>query len=134
MLGSIQVGTHHGADGQKPVMMDTCRLIHPMLGWHAVDLGGPEDLLLMVTSFDHSEAAEDLFHGHPEVAILPHPTFHGNMPLKQHLGREGYKFAQKHLDTLTSHPGLGVQETDTVLTLAKKAEAIHPLVAFRNSL
>lgn len=134
MLGAIQVGTEQTSAGPKPVMMDTCRLIHPMLGWHAVDLPGPEDFLLMITSFGHSEAAEDLFHAHPEVAILPHPTLDGNTPLKQHVGREGYKFAQQHLDALTSHPNLGVQETDTILTLAKKAEAIHPLVAFRNSL
>src|SRR4051812_3977683 len=34
--------------------------------------------ILLSTSFAHSERCEDIFHGHPDVAILPHPVLFGN--------------------------------------------------------
>jgi len=91
-------------------------------------------MVLMMTSFDHDERSEDLFHAHPAVAILPHPAVEGNKPLKSHVGAAGYKFAQRHLEALTSHPHLGIIETDSVLDVARKASAIHPEVRFRNAL
>src|SRR5690348_14022987 len=54
------------------VMLRVTQLFHPRIGSHYIDL--PSGLVLMMTSFDHDERAEDLFHAHPEVAILPHPT------------------------------------------------------------
>ena len=133
MFGSIQTGTRPGPDGEpQPVMTETNRLMHPIIGWHALDL--PGDLLLMSTSFDHNERYEDIFHAHPEVAILPNPTLDGNKPLKTHIGAAGYRFTQAHLDAITSHAPLGALESDTVLDLFRKAEQVHPLVRLRNVL
>jgi hypothetical protein len=91
-------------------------------------------MVLMMTSFDHDERCEDLFHAHPAVAILPHPTMDGRKLLKNHVGTAHYKFEQRHLDALTSHPELKIVETDTVLDIARKASLIHPEVRFRNAL
>ena len=91
-------------------------------------------MVLMMTSFDHDERSEDLFHAHPAVAILPHPSIEGNKPLKSHVGAAGYKFTHRHLEALTSHPHLGIVETDSVLDIARKVSAIHPEVRFRNAL
>ena len=131
--GEIQTGTHTLPDGSaEPVMLRVTQLFHPRIGSHYIDL--PNGLVLMMTSFDHDERAEDLFHAHPEVAILPHPTLDGHKPLQAHVGAPGYKFAQKHLDALLGHAALGAAATDTVLDLARKASAIHPEVRFRNVL
>jgi hypothetical protein len=131
--GEIQTGTHTLPDGSSgPVMLRVTQLFHPRIGSHYIDL--PQGLVLMMTSFDHDERAEDLFHAHPEVAILPHPTLDGHKPLQAHVGAPGYKFTQTHLDALTAHAALGASATDTVLDLARKASAIHPEVRFRNVL
>ena len=116
----------------EPVMLPMAQLFHPAIGSHYIDLAG--GMLLMMTSFDHDERSEDLFHAHPAVAILPHPSVEGNKPLKSHVGATGYKFAQHHLEALTSHRDLGIVETDSVLDVARKASAIHPEVRFRNAL
>ena len=131
--GTIQTGAHADPDGSaQPAMIETVRLFHPLIGSHYLELSG--GLLLVMTSFDHDERAEDLFHAHPEVAILPHPTADGNLPLKSHLGRAGYKFKQEHLDALKSHELMGVTDSDTVLDVFKKAGAVHPLIKLRNVL
>ena len=131
--GSIQTGAAAGSDGAaQPATIEAVRLFHPLIGSHYLEL--PGELLLMMTSFDHDERAEDLFHAHPEVAILPHPTSDGNLPLKSHVGRAGYKFAQSHLDALKGHALLGITESDTVLDVFKKAGALHPLIKLRNSI
>jgi hypothetical protein len=131
--GNIQVGTAQTDQGAAvAVMVKTVQIFHPLIGSHYLEL--PGDLLLLVTSFDHDERAEDIFHSHPEVAILPHPTLDGNLPLKSHLGREGYKFSQAHLDALQGHALMGVSEADTVLDVFRKAAGIHPLMRLRNVL
>jgi hypothetical protein len=131
--GEIQTGTHTLPDSSsQPVMLRVTQLFHPRIGSHYIDL--PGGLVLMMTSFDHDERAEDLFHGHPEVAILPNPTIDGRKPLQAHVGAPGYKFEQRHLDALIAHATLGVSGTDSVLDVAHKAEAIHPEVRFRNVL
>lgn len=131
--GTIQTGAGANADGSaQPAAIETVRLFHPLIGSHYLEL--PGGMLLMMTSFDHDERSEDLFHAHPEVAILPHPTTDGNLPLKSHLGRAGYKFAQAHLDALKGHALLGIAETDTVLDVFRKASGVHPLIKLRNVL
>jgi hypothetical protein len=131
--GKVQIGSGTLADGaQQPVMIETVRLFHPAIGSHYLEL--PGGFVLLMTSLDHDERAEDLFHGHPEVTILPHPTADGNLPLKSHIGRPGYKFTQAHLDALQAHDGMGITETDSVLEIFKKAGAIHPLIKLRNML
>ena len=129
----MQTGTRVLPDGSSaPVLVPIVQLFHPIVGSHYIDL--PNGMVLMMTSFDHDERSEDLFHAHPAVAILPHPAVEGNKPLKSHVGAAGYKFAQRHLEALTSHPNLGIVETDSVLEIARKASAIHPEVRFRNVL
>jgi len=131
--GAVQTGTRAMPDGSlEPVMMPTAQIFHPTIGSHYIDL--PNGMILMMTSFDHDERCEDLFHSHPEVAILPHPTLDGRKTLKSHLGAPGYRFAQRHLDALAGHRELGIAETDSVLDVARKASAIHPEVRFRNAL
>jgi hypothetical protein len=131
--GTIQTGAGANPDGSpQPATIETVRLFHPLIGSHYLEL--PGGLLLVMTSFDHDERAEDLFHGHPEVAILPHPTSDGNLPLKSHLGRAGYKFTQAHLDALKGHALMGITESDTVLDVFKKAGTVHPLIKLRNVL
>lgn len=131
--GTIQTGTRTTPAGSlEPVLVPMIQLFHPIIGSHCIDL--PNGMLLMVTSFDHDERCEDLFHAHPEVAILPHPATDGRKPLKTHVGSPGYKFEQRHLDALTGLPELGAVETDNVLDIARKASAIHPEVRFRNTL
>ena len=131
--GMVQTGTRTMPDGSlEPVRIPMAQIFHPIIGSHYIDL--PNGMVLMMTSFDHDERCEDLFHGHPEVAILPHPTFDGRKALKNHLGTSGYRFAQRHLDALTGHRELGIADTDSVLDVALKASAIHPEVRFRNVL
>lgn len=108
------------------------QLFHPTIGSHYIDL--PNGMVLMMTSFDHDERCEDLFHSHLAVAILPHPTLEGRKPLKSHVGVSGYRFEQNHLDALKEHRDLGITDADTVLDVARKASAIHPEVRFRNAL
>lgn len=116
----------------EPVFVPIIQLFHPIVGSHYIDL--PDGMVLMMTSFDHDERSEDLFHSHPDVAILPHPTSDGKKPLKSHVAAPGYRFEQRHLDALIKHRELGVLETDSVLDVARKASAIHPEVRFRNAL
>jgi hypothetical protein len=131
--GNIQIGTHANPDGSSsPVLVPVRQLFHPNIGSHYIDL--PAGMVLMMTSFDHDERSEDLFHAHPDVAILPHPTADGHKPLVNHIGAAGYKFAQSHLDALKGHSSLRIQDTDTVLDVARKAATIHPEVRFRNAL
>lgn len=129
----MQTGVHAMPDDTlKPVTVPMTQLFHPTIGSHYIDL--PDGLVLMMTSFDHDERSEDIFHAHPDVAILPHPTVEGNKPLKNHVGAQGYRFSQRHLDALKQHRNLGIAETDTVLDVARKASVLHPEVRFRNAL
>jgi hypothetical protein len=131
--GTVQTGTRAMSDGPaEPVLAPMAQLFHPTIGSHYIDL--PNGMVLLMTSFDHDERCEDLFHAHPQVAILPHPTIDGNKPLKNHVGAPGYRFAQHHLEALKEHRDLGVAETDSVVDLARKASALHPEVRFRNVL
>jgi hypothetical protein len=146
----VQTGLDHSTDPPTPVMTDIAGLFaggehHAIFLAHDVladDVLADDvlandvlanDVLLMITRFDN-ERHEDWFHDHPHVAILPHPTMDGNLPLNRHIGRSGYKFTQGHLDSLTRHPRLGVAESDTVLTLQKKAAAINGNFKLRNVL
>jgi len=131
--GVVQTGTKALPDGSsEPVYLPMIQLFHPIVGSHYIDL--PNGMILMMTSFDHDERCEDLFHAHPDVTILPHPSSDGKKSLKEHVGTPGYKFEQRHLDALKKHPELGIVESDSVLDVARKASAIHPEVRFRNAL
>jgi hypothetical protein len=110
-------------------------IFHPAIGSHYVELDN--DMLLVSTALDHSEWAEETWHSHPEVARLPHPIYEGTVQVKELLSDTLHapkNFKQKHLDCLTGHKQLGVKHTDTVLDVALKAKAIHPLVKLSNIL
>ena len=131
--GKVQVGARTLPDGSaEPVFVPMIQIFHPAIGSHYIEIAN--GMILMMTSFAHDERCEDLFHGHPEVAILPHPSRDGAKPLKAHVGSPGYKFEQRHLAALKGHPELGVVDSDNVLDVARKASAIHPEVRFRNAL
>lgn len=87
--------------------------------------------ILISTSLSHSEYSEEKWHSHPEVAILPHPTFEGTDKLSKHVGNVVKKLKQKHMDALNT---VGVLDTHTVFDVADKAKAIHPLVKLSSTL
>jgi hypothetical protein len=99
----------------------------------AQDDGAGTSMVLVSTDFS-SEGTEDLWHAHPAVAILPHPTFEGNDPIRKHLGSATKHIQAHHLAALAAHPTLGYLPGDTVLDLARKAAAIHPQVKLRHIL
>lgn len=126
-----------GEDGvgypkQVDVMHPMTWLFHPQIGSHYLNL--PNDNCFLMTSLSHDERWEDLFHSHPDVAILPHPTQDGRMPLSQHIGRPGYKFTQAHLDLLTSSPLFkpAIVGTDSLIDVLNKLG--HPEFRIRNVL
>lgn len=109
-------------------------------------------LMLMSTSFAHSEYSEDIWHSHPDVAILPHPVQYGNrkiatraVPLLPGQVTKAAdvldpdrKIKQVHIDALkkcrvrSTGAQLGFDEqNDTVLTLAEKAARVDPLLKLR---
>jgi hypothetical protein len=84
--------------------------------------------VLVSTSLEHSESAEDKWHSHPEVAILPHPVFEGKDKLVQHKDSTTKKLKQKHLDALAKK---GITENDTVWEVSDKAKAMQPQCCLR---
>lgn len=122
-----------GEDGDigEDIMLDIRYLFHPQFGSHYLELD--DGMILMVTNLSHSEWAEDTFHLHPEVAILPHPSTDGKMTMKEHITRSpesGHKFQQKHLDLLSKR--FGIVETDNLFDVVKKVK--HPMFIIRNIL
>lgn len=77
---------------------------------------------------------EDLFHAFSSVAILPHPTVHGTVTLHNHTSNTLYKFTSTHLTAITGHATMGATSNDTVVTLARKAQAVHPQIKLRITL
>lgn len=130
LTGDMEVGYDY--DAQQPVRVHTVRLFHPDQGGHAIDL--PNGFLLMAVSFSHSERYEEMWHNHPDVAVLPHPTIDGHKKLVDHVGSIQHKFHQHHHDAIKGHETLGADDSDTIITLAAKAVKIHPLVKLTNVL
>lgn len=87
-----------------------------------------EGHIILSTSLEHSEASEDFWHRHPDVAILPHPTFEGTDKLSKHINSATKKLKQKHMDSLAT---VGVLPTDTVWDVSDKLKALHPQVMLR---
>jgi hypothetical protein len=99
----------------------------------SAEAGAGSNYVLVSTDF-HSEGVEELWHGHDAVAILPHPTFEGNDPIHQHVGSATKRIHPAHIAALASHAGIGYVHGDTVLDLARKAAAVHPLMKLRHIL
>jgi hypothetical protein len=93
-------------------------------------------LILMTTAFDPSETQdfETLFHGHPDVAVLPHPTTMGHVKLVDHVGDPVHKYQHHHHQALLDLPGLDLHPDDTVIDLHRKAARLNPALRLRNVL
>lgn len=139
----------------KDVWLAHSHLFSPQIGSHYLDLvENPEDvtshediqkawkqgndidgnMVLVSTTLEHSEWAEDFWEGLGAVAVLPHPTFEGNVPMSEVSGNkrhEAKKVRKEHMDALKKHKGLGFTESDTVLDIARKAQAVNPQVRIR---
>lgn len=104
-------------------------LFDPRYGSHGIILSDGVHILLSA-SFDYSETAMELWHNHPEVARLPHPMYEGNVTLAElsTTAHSAKKFKAHHMAALANDPAIKAVPTDTVITLAKRAQAIHPLV------
>lgn len=130
----------------KSVWKQHLDCFHPAIGSHYIDLGDPDDpdgLILISTDF-MSEAGEDKWHEHPEVAVLPDATFEGTTTVDELNQESKYakvkgdkhphalkKVKQKHVDALKK---IGVTETDTILDISNKAKKIHPLVKIKHTI
>lgn len=131
----VEIGTHYTDAGEaRPVRAKWVDIFHPAFGSHYLDLAQPGGMILLVTDVSHDERVEDLFHGHPDVAVLPHPVTQGNVKLKDHMASAAHKYTQEHHEALKGCPHLDVNDTDTVLDLHRKAGSVHPLMALRNRL
>jgi hypothetical protein len=75
-----------------------------------------------------NEWAEDQFHNHPDVAILPNPQFEAQDNLQKHVGSPAKKLKQKHLDRLAT---IGVRGTHTVHEVAAQAAKTNPQMRLR---
>ena len=109
----------------EAAMQDT---FHPREGSHYFDLDATH--ILLCASFSH-EGAEDRWHAHPDVVILPDPMFEGNDPIAKFIHSPTKKLKTSHIAMLAGHATLGFAPADTVLDLGRKAAAIHPLVKLR---
>jgi hypothetical protein len=78
-----------------------------------------------------SETAEDRWHSHPEVAILPDPVFEGNDKIKAHLAKPSRKLRQHHVNALAK---IGFGDTDSVLDLEAHATKINRGMKLRSIL
>lgn len=138
------------------VAMQNNHMFHPRVGWQAIHLiaytspanaelmhsdpaawealpevlawRATESQILISTSLEHSEASEDAWHSHPDVAILPHPTFEGTDKLSKHKDSVPKKLKQKHLDALSV---IGVTPNDTVWDVSDKAKVLNINVRLR---
>ncbi|HWR37693.1 MAG TPA: hypothetical protein VN622_17660 [Clostridia bacterium] len=127
----------------KKVWLEHAETFHPTIGSHFIDLEfedkrhghEQEDQMILVSIAFASEGAEDKWHGHPDVAILPHPTHEGMTKIKDAKAHPAKKMKQSHVDALKKHSKLGFDEqNDTILDLSEKAKKIHPECCIRNVL
>lgn len=119
----------------KPVVFKNIDLFNPSTGSHYIDLDDAH--ILIATDVEHSEFCLETWHGHPEVARLPHPVHEGNVTIHQTLNDSAHsakQLKQHHVDALLGHKELKADIKDTVLTLSKKSKALHPLVCVTNLL
>lgn len=139
----------------KDVWLAHSHLFSPQIGSHYIDLvsspaevtshaeiqaaweqGNDIDgnMVLVSTTLEHDEWSEDFWEGLGAVAVLPHPTFEGNVPMsevakdKKH---EAKKVRGEHITALRKHAELGFAESDTVLDIARKAQRVNPQVRIR---
>jgi hypothetical protein len=107
-------------------------LFHHGVGSSCIHLDDAGDWLLVSTDFS-SEAAQEIWHSHPEVARLPHPTQQSNVLISrlsvdpQHARKQ---FKSTHWDLLVAK--FGLNPTHTVWDLHDKATSMDPLCRLSN--
>lgn len=130
----VKTGEHHENGQVTELFVHIHHIFSQKVGSHYSDLSN--GLILMTTAFDPSETHdfEAFFHGHPEVAILPHSTTMGHVKLVDHIGDPVHKYQQHHHQALLDLPGLDLQPSDTVIDLHRKAAKLNPALRLRNVL
>lgn len=110
----------------KDAVLQNKNMFHPATGFHYIDLPGGQ--VLLCAEFQNEDIEEN-WNQLADVAALPDPIFEGKMTVKDQKDDANRKFNKAHSDALAS---IGVQDTDTVLDVSRKASAIHPLVRIRH--
>lgn len=114
------------------LMMPRHNLFHPSVGSACIHLDDAGEWFLVSTDFAN-EAAQELWHSHPEVARLCHPTQQGNIPIAQLHQKPQYahkQFTVQHWNLLVAK--FGLDQTHTVWDLHDKATTLDPLCKLSN--
>lgn len=125
-----QVGTVFNDDGTTtPVMLFNADLLMSEMGVHSLPYSGtnPDHAEMTVIIGNCPERNVELFHSLPSVAILPNPVTLATMQIGQYVDYPNSHFTAAHLDALMSWDGLGFLQTDTVLDLCRKLNALSPV-------
>jgi hypothetical protein len=100
---------------------------------HYIDL--TDDGMVLLAGELANEASAEVWHAHPEIASLPHPTLEGNVTFDDviHDAKHAHRqFKDAHLAALNSHPALKIDRQHTIWELHEQARKIHPLVRLTN--
>ncbi len=100
---------------------------------HYIDL--TEDGFVLLAGELANEACAEVWHAHPEIASMPHPTIEGNVTFDELLNHPKHvhrKFKDYHFAALNNHPALKIEKTHTIWDLHDQARKIHPLVRLTN--
>lgn len=108
----------------KDVWLDAHRkhLFHPVAGSHWIDLGEGD---IIVAAVFKDAATEEAFLAMPGVAPLPDPIREGNVAMIAHRDNPATPYLGAHHEALKA---IGILDSDTVVDVSKKTQAIHPLV------
>lgn len=114
------------------MMLPRYNLFHPGVGSSCIHLDDNGDWLLVSTDFAN-ESAQELWHSHPDVARLPHPTREGSVPIYTLCEDPKYthkQFADEHWTLLSTK--FDLDQTHTVWDLHDRACAIDPSCRLSN--
>lgn len=103
-------------------------VFHPMTGSDYIDL--PDGMVLLSAGFSRA-SSEESFASDPDVAALPDPIFEGSVKMKDYKDNPVKTYKDKHHQALAA---IGVGDSDTVLDVSKKAQAICKSVCIRHIL
>ena len=124
-----QIGTVFNDGTTTPVMVLTADLLMSEMGIHAAGYTGPnpDHAEMTVIIGDCPQRYVELFHSLPSIAILPNPVTLATMQIGQYVDYPNSHFTAEHLDALLTWDGLGFVQTDTLVDLCRKLNALSPL-------